>query len=242
MAKFLITRPEPDNQRTARNLEAAGLESVSIPFLRFELRNAALPHSASFSALALTSANAIRALQELGFMDQLRDLPLFAVGEKTADAARAAGFSSIATAGGSLAGLAETIRENPPPGPLLYPAAHDLSGDLRQQLHGSGILVEYFPVYGMRAKTHLSAREKCLIDHENFAGALFYSRRTAQAFLTASENAGLDVENRVNALCLSQNIAKLFRKAKFASVEVAGAPNERAMIALALSFAAPARK
>ena len=84
----LVTRPHPDNEATARALRARGFEVLLAPMLRFE--PVALPDdpAADYAAIIVTSANALRAVEPQLAGRRLLELPLFAVGEHTASAAR----------------------------------------------------------------------------------------------------------------------------------------------------------
>ena len=86
--KLLIIRPEPGASASAERAREAGLTPILLPF--FEVRAVAwdLPDAADYDALLLTSANAVR-FGGAG-LESLRALPVHAVGERTAEAARAA--------------------------------------------------------------------------------------------------------------------------------------------------------
>ncbi len=61
-------------------------------------------------ALIVTSRNALRALSAHRHLDKARKLPLFAVGEATAAAARELGFAEVTPGPGTGAGLAGADR------------------------------------------------------------------------------------------------------------------------------------
>lgn len=90
--KLLILRPEPGASETAERARALGLEAVVAPL--FSIIGAAGPPIAAglYDALLLTSANGARHAPT-----GLTALPCFAVGERTAAAARAAGFGDVRT-------------------------------------------------------------------------------------------------------------------------------------------------
>ncbi|MBN9252948.1 MAG: uroporphyrinogen-III synthase, partial [Mesorhizobium sp.] len=93
MRRVLITRPEPGASHTARKLAELGFEPVLLPLsdtIPLFPEPSAVPSDAA--AVAITSANAIRhAAPDL--LSALSSLPCHAVGTKTAQAARSAGFS-----------------------------------------------------------------------------------------------------------------------------------------------------
>lgn len=85
-----VLRPEPGNGATAATIEARGRIAIRMPL--FAVRPVAwkVPDSKSFDALILTSANAVR--HGGAGLSALHRLPVHAVGEVTAEAARQAGF------------------------------------------------------------------------------------------------------------------------------------------------------
>lgn len=90
--KLLVLRPEPGGSETAARARAMGLEPVLAPL--FAVRPVAGPpaDSSLYDAVLLTSANGARHAPA-----GLAALPCFAVGESTAEAARAAGFADVRT-------------------------------------------------------------------------------------------------------------------------------------------------
>lgn len=85
-----VLRPEPGNGVTAAAIEARGRIAIRMPL--FAVRPVAweVPDPRSFDALILTSANAVR--HGGPGLSALRHLPVHAVGEATAEAARQMGF------------------------------------------------------------------------------------------------------------------------------------------------------
>jgi uroporphyrinogen-III synthase len=98
MRRLVILRPEPGATETVERAKQRGLDAVAIPVFTIESLPWEVPEASGFDALLLTSANAMRQGGE-GLV-QLRGLPVHAVGEATAKAARDAGFD-IASSGDS---------------------------------------------------------------------------------------------------------------------------------------------
>lgn len=103
MRAIAILRPEPGNRAMAVAIEATGRTAIRLPL--FETRPVAwqAPDPAAFDALILTSANAVR--HGGHGLSGLIALPVHAVGEATAEAARRAGFTVAATGSGGAAEL-----------------------------------------------------------------------------------------------------------------------------------------
>lgn len=79
---------------------------------------------------------------------------MFAVGDATAEAARAAGFADVRSAAGDIHALARLIAAEAPPGPLLAPGAREPAGDLPALLPDRR--VQRLPVYAA-FETHAPA-------------------------------------------------------------------------------------
>lgn len=101
--KLLIIRPEPGASASAQRARDAGFEPIVLSFFEMQPIGWDQPNPAEYDALLLTSANAVR-LGGPG-LDALRALPVHSVGERTAEAATAAGLN-IVTVGTSDAAAA----------------------------------------------------------------------------------------------------------------------------------------
>ncbi|MCD7058314.1 uroporphyrinogen-III synthase [Pelagibacterium xiamenense] len=235
---LLITRPQPDADRTAAHLRALDIDCAIAPMLEAKPSGTALPALDAMVATAATSANAIRFLSEQPGFEILRGRPLYTVGDQTAREAELAGFTNVHSAGGTLHDLAHLIAANKPPGPVFYPAAHHQSGDLAGLLSTSGIPVETHVLYEMVAVSAFPpAALKRLMDGE-IAGALFYSRRTAVVFARLCEGRDFaPVRTRLEALCISESCAEPLVESHFLRISLADEPNGEAMETLALAFA-----
>jgi uroporphyrinogen-III synthase len=97
----LVLRPDPGNAATAARLEAVGLRAIRLPLFATVALPWAVPAADRYDVLLLTSANAVRHAGQ--GLDSLRSLPVVAVGDGTATAARAAGLAVAATGAGDAA-------------------------------------------------------------------------------------------------------------------------------------------
>lgn len=113
-----------------------------VPLLAIRPLALPTPDLTGVAALAFTSRNGVAAFATLS---ETRALPVFAVGDATGEAARAAGFTDVRSAGGALADLARLL-EREAPGTVLAPGAREPSGDLPARLAGR-VEVRALPVY-----------------------------------------------------------------------------------------------
>jgi uroporphyrinogen-III synthase len=235
MVRMLVTRPEPDASETAARLGALDIEAVIEPLLIAQTLRTSLPPPDGFAALAVTSANALRALRHRDQVAGYVRLPVYTVGDRTATLARALGFTDVTSAAGNLNDLVALLARAGVAGPVLYPAAKQQSGDLARALAPHGVMVITTPVYEMHPASELTGPTRANLESGAIAAALFYSRRTAETFATLA--GALGDKTRLGVLCLSEAVAAPLIAAHFVRVSLADHPSEEAMLSLALSFA-----
>jgi len=232
--RLIVTRPEPDDDRTARALIRLGHEAILSPMLDIVTDpNAPIPQL-PFQAVVVTSSNAVRALSERADGAVPRDLPLFAVGDQTALAARRAGFANAISAGGALADLvglvAAELTANA--GPLLYAAGETQAGDLAGEIKARGFQLETVVVYRADARERLSGVAVDALRAGGVDGVLFYSNRSAESFAAALRTAGLaPLSERVTLFCLSSAVAEPL-KSFGGRIVIADAPNQLSLFSL----------
>lgn len=232
--RLLVTRPEPDAERTAAALRARGHAVVVAPLIRIEAVADAEIGNGPWGAILITSANAAPAVAAHARFEELRRLPVFAVGERSAQAMRAAGFAHVTSADGNVRDLARLVTKRMQPGtPLLYLAGADRSGDLAGELGVGGFAVRTAVIYrAVAAAVFSRATVEALAG--GIDGALHFSRRSAEAYVNAAHAAGL----REAALkqpahfCLSAQVAAPLAQAGAANIRIAARPAEDALIAL----------
>jgi len=233
----LVTRPHPDDETTAASLRARGFEVLQAPMLRFEPVAFQDDTDAAYGAVIVTSANALRGIEPHLENSRLLALPLFAVGERTADAARDAGFEKVISADGDAAGLRDCVlasvktKELKKASPLLYLAGADLARDLAGELGERGFTVVTHTTYRMAPVSSLP-REICdAFAAHRIEAVLHYSRRSARAFLQAARAGGVEISAlAIPQCCISAQVATVVRDAGATQVVVAATPDENALL------------
>jgi uroporphyrinogen-III synthase len=234
----LVTRPEPDNIGTAETLRGRGFHVLLAPMLRFQPLPLQYNDEASFAGVIVTSTNALRAIEGHALIGQLGDKPVFAVGERTADAARATGFANVATSDGDMVALRKLIAEvmgKPGRGvrraPLLYLHGADVSGDMRTDLAQGGIAVTALPVYRMVAISQFPSAVTSALAARGVEAVLHYSGRSAQSFVAALRAEALEIAGlAVPQVCISAVVARVLRDAGATQTVAAEKPREDAMM------------
>ena len=232
----LVTRPHPDNEATAATLRGRGFEVLLAPMLRYEALAFQDEADSRYGAVIVTSANALRGLEQHPSGQELLKLPLFAVGERTAQAARRAGFVNVITAG-DVAGLREAVtarakaKELKKSSPLLYLAGADLAHDLGGDLGERGFTVVTLTTYRMIPVETLTREASDGFAASRIEAVLHYSRRSARSFLEAARDAGVEITAlAIPQCCISEAVASVVRDAGATQVLTARAPDENALL------------
>lgn len=237
--RLVVTRPLPDGERSAAALRARGHDVLLAPLLRVEpvVADPALDFAGPWAGVIVTSANALRAIE--GKSGPLARLPLYAVGARTAEAAREAGFTTVHAADGDAHDLVRLIaaqtgaNAGAASGPLLYLAAEQRAADLEAELQPRGVPVTTRVVY----RTLTLPLPQPLADAlaaGRIDAVLHYSKRSAEAFLAGASVTGLHAQALgPRQICLSAQVAAPLAAAGAKNIAIAETPAETAMISLA---------
>jgi len=226
----LITRPEPGAAETAAAVAAMGWRPVLAPALVL----APLPPPADLAqpvqAVLLPSRAAARALPGLP-----RATRVLAVGQGTAEEARAAGFTRIMAAEGDAVSLvAQAVAVlDPGAGPLLLAVGRGYSLELAARLREHGFVVRRRVVYAARPADSLPPAAVEALRAGEVRAALFYSPRSASVSVTLLRQAGLaETVAPVAAFALSRRIAKALAGLPWGAIHATPAPEPMALLAL----------
>jgi uroporphyrinogen-III synthase len=188
--------------------------------------------------LVLTSSNALRAVESHPRRAELMGLRVFAVGRRTAAAARAAGFGDVEAAGGNVQDLTRRLREwaaemGAVHAPLLYLAGHDRSRDLAGDLAADRLSVRTVTVYRAIKADQFPPAIAAALAATQFDGVLHFSRRSAEAYIDCARGASLlDQALAPIHLCLSRQIAEPLTAAGAKTIRIAARPEETALLEL----------
>jgi uroporphyrinogen-III synthase len=231
--RLLVTRPEPDNERTATALRVLGHEVVLAPLLHIEAvadADLGAPGSAlPWSAILITSANGARALAGHPRRGELLGLPVLAVGRSSAEAARAAGFADVASADGDAGDLARLAagRFAGARSPLLYLAGEDRTGELAVP----GLTVRTVVVYRAAPADRFPPGARAALEQGRVDGVLHFSRRSVESYIECGRNLIGPALAPVH-YCLSARAAEPLKLAGASRILVAPKPDEASLLAL----------
>lgn len=229
---IVVTRALPDGERTAAALRAKGHSVLVAPLLRIEMLNADL--AGTWSAIIITSANAIRAIAAHRQRAALLGLPLFTVGHHSAAAAREAGFAAVASADGDAGDLVRLLAAQAGKfvQPVLYLAGEDRAVDVTGALAAAGIAVTTAMVY-RAARLPMPAALVAALQSGAVGAVLHYSRRSAESYLAGARTTTL-LERAISPrqICLSAHAAEPLSAAGAKNIAIAARPDEAALFEL----------
>lgn len=185
---LLLTRPTASSQAFRDALSERAQASVDVvinPLLSIHVTGP-LPDLAGMKGLIFTSANAVLAYESL--KGPILDIPVIAVGEETAKAARALGFS-VRVAAGTADSVFGLIVDERVDGPLMHLRGEIAITPLAQRLTDAGVKTFEAVLYEQRLeKFSLTTKEALSQDRPTIAPV--FSPRTARQLKSESEGLG----------------------------------------------------
>jgi uroporphyrinogen-III synthase len=209
--RLLVLRPEPGATATAARALAHGFTPIVAPL--FEVRPRAWERpDAHVDAVMLTSANAARAVGDRAA--ELRGLPLYAVGARTAEAARTLGLAPVHV---GESGVADLVGRAARDGvrTLLH-----LAGEDRTEFDPAGLSIVTRIVYAaepVEPPPALPAKD---------AVALLHSARAARRLATLVDASGYAIAALGPAVAAAAGPG-------WRAVAIAGRPDDDALLAAA---------
>jgi len=225
--QVLVTRPEPGLGETMQQVAARGFRPVPAPLLSVAPLAPTLPRV--FQAILLTSGQAAR---PLGLLLPARDALVLAVGDRTADHARDAGFVHVESAAGDAVALARhaAARLRPDGGPLLLASGAGQGAVLAAALRAAGFRVWRRAVYRTQPVRALPAPALAALEDGRLTAALFFSGDTARIFATRLPRRLRDRLRTVRAVAISARAAAQLDGLPWKSIEAAVHPDAASLL------------
>ncbi len=216
--QLVLLRPQPGNDESAGRARSLGIDVVQVPLFEIVPSGDGAAPSGPFDALLVTSANGARHGAEM--LRRFADLPVFAVGEATAQAVRDHGGRDIHVGGGD---AASTI-------PLIAAAGH------RSVLHLCGEDVRPYDSLGLTISQHVVYRSDAR-DARLFARALASLQPAVIAVHSPRAgrrlNALMPVEHRWHILVAISAVAAEAAGQGWRAIHISPAPDDSALLHLA---------
>jgi uroporphyrinogen-III synthase len=231
MRNVLITRPQPAAEAMAAKLRREGYGAVVAPLSYYVDLVDSLPDLQGVEALAFTSRYAVESFCKLS---SSRDLPVFAVGSATAEAAHECGFAKVHAGGSDAKDLAEVVRlyaQKEHLKKILHAAGEDVARDLAALLKADGIEVLRVALYRAELAKEFPADVISSLKNGNITTITLFSARAARRFVEIFMAEGLsDRAPSLEMICLSERVAAEISTLPWRSVKVALLQNQESMM------------
>ena len=217
----LVTRPALEAAETAVRLRERGFAPFIEPMLQIVPRPGPMLDLAGVQAILITSGNGARALAQ---RTAVRDLPVYAVGDATAAALKTLGFASVRNAGADAEALAKLVGQScsPAAGALLHARGEAVQNDPALPLTEAGFAVRPVVLYEACPVSAFSPALERTMRERRLRHALFFSSRTAEAFVRLAGAAGLLAPcESMEACCLSPAVAAALDGVRWRAVRIA---------------------
>ncbi len=223
---LMLTRPETESARFAEQAQAAGWRGsvMTAPLLEIVLLPLDVAALTGARTLVFTSQHAVSALI---LATDARDWVVWAVGPRTAQAARAAGFAVVHQSGGDASALLDDLTHSPPSAPAVHlrgrHAASDIAGALRAQGQDASAVVCYEQV-----AQPLSAQAMARLRQGGDVVLPVFSPRSGRLLADAIA-AIAPLPTRLHLVAISTAAANVATISPLASCHVAARPDARSM-------------
>lgn len=223
MHRILLIRASEDALPMKRVLKAKGLEVSHYPL--FKPQFFPIPPLKNPQSLIITSKNAIRALKE---SDTLKKIPLYTVGDKTAELAKEFGFSDVVSASGTSDHLIHMIlaREPRNQGILWHLSGEDVKGNIIESLKCAGFDAKRHIIYRIEDATDIPSSLCTELESQAITHAIFCSPRTTSVFINLLKKQKLEKNAcHIISLCLSEDIKRKALGLKWKEIWTSPHPN-----------------
>ncbi|MCP1201600.1 uroporphyrinogen-III synthase [Acetobacter oryzoeni] len=219
----IITRPEPGLSETMAAVADAGWLPLASPALVVQRYTLRLPKKLP-AAILLTSGQAVSAVVAAAQQAKALDIPVYAVGDRTAQRARDAGFTHVKSADGDARALVALLQTHQQPecGSLLLCSGAGQGVELAAWCRQAGFKVVRRVVYAAKPIQHINAQTCTAIQAAKVAVVLFFSAESAVGWLAALPKAEQNVlAAQARAVVISGRVAGVLRAAGWQNVRIA---------------------
>ena len=227
MRKFktiINTRPMENQAELSDQLSAMGYDVIAAPMMKYESVKYPKPNFHHFDAVLISSLQAFRV-----FKGKIpTHIPLFVVGEHTADVIAEEDHYKIAAVAENMSKLVtklkqtyRTRRKNPDDVVVLYLSGEDISYDPYPRLENTRIQLDRLSVYRATLKQIYPLELLQLLIREEKAAVIFLSKRTAVQFTKLVDQYDMRYNLKfLTAYCFSKKIASALGKRTYRDVQV----------------------
>lgn len=229
--KILLTRPHKDSQATADILQTKNMSSAIQPMFEIIEHDVVISDD-DYQAIIFTSRHSVTSFARQS--DQ-RNIPVYCVGNHTAQCAADHHFETVFSADGDATDLSALIQKNLSlkNGKILRLTGYPDSDFLSAELQIIGYEIDIVQLYHPEPVATLSDITIDLLNRGKLDGVLFFSPQTAAHFYTLLTDSNLAQTCRtLKAWCISDKTALALNDLPFNEIHIASRPTHNALIDL----------
>lgn len=234
--RILVTRPAEDAKRQADQLRALGHTPIILPLLEVTFPRLTALALDGVQGIIVTSRNGLRGLQTNDAFERSKLLPLYCVGEGTAELATELGFVRVISGDGRAADLVPIVLHvaRPEDGALLYVTGNHLAFDLETPLKQGGFLVPRVICYeAHELHPGRAAKLADMLRQREIQGIILMSPRGAGIFARIIRRFEVEEEARaITCYCYSEAIAKSLEDISGLTIAISSHPKEAELMRL----------
>ena len=217
--RVLITRPIEEGKNTQALLKQRNIKSECFPFLK--VTHHSFPFNpCNYDALIFTSRNAVRAFVA---RQPKREFQVFCVGEQTKELCLDHGFKNVQAAENSTESLQNLLNQQNFKKPAFYARGYNITQTLNHPQIQEAIIYQ----------TEFIEEFDSELDLKNYTHCLFFSVRTARAFVQYCQRNKLkSYLTQIKALCLAPSMVEFLSVLPFRAIEAARTPTQSELLKL----------
>lgn len=233
---LVITRPEPGLSETAEKVNQLGWRPLLMPVMMIQALPIGFVKTNNIQAIIFTSRQAVSPMVQQLITQKIayQQIPVFTVGDITAQDAKEAGFINVVSADKDAVALAVLITDtlHHHKGRLLFPSAKGQGQLLMALLKQSGFSIVHYEAYQAQPVNKLSDIFLQALEAEKINSILFFSSETARFFIELLPDNTHQYLNSIQAIGISIKTKKILDYVSWRSVDVAAHPKTEEMLCL----------
>lgn len=232
----MITRPEPGLSETMFKVQKLGWKTLSLPLMGIRLLPVEFAEIDKVQAVLFTSRQAVASTIKLFIQQDVayKDIPVFAVGDVTANDAVIAGFKQIKSAHKDADALNQLIQKEllPERGSLLFPVGKRQGRQLIYNLRQAGFNLMVKEVYETYPVDHIALSFIEILKQQEIHTILFFSSETVRFFINSLPEDLKYFLKHTDAIAISNKVGKALEQLPWKQIHVADRPCTEAMLSL----------
>ena len=225
MRSVLVTQPQPFADEFAEKLRGEGFYVYLAPMTEYIELTANPEDIASYQALIFTNAQAVRIFSE---QSSVRNIPVLAMGEKTAEIAKKVGFTTVYSSKGDnrdIENLIESVASALALKKILYLCDEEMIKNISLDVAGLGVEVVKMPVYKTHFPESLSEEVIQALQRGAVDSVTIFSVQIAENLVKILRQKNLrGISKKIEVICINRYVASGLKGISWKKIRVARHP------------------